>query len=70
MDECFCLCLERIHLGDTKRRSIAPNKKRSPKDVTLITKLRGDGIITTWTAKAVSTPSNDPQFVARTVTGM
>ncbi|PIK52023.1 hypothetical protein BSL78_11096 [Apostichopus japonicus] len=60
--------LQRIHLGDTKRRSIANHKKRSPKDVTLIAKLAGDGIITTWTAKAVSTPSNDPQFVARTVT--
>ncbi|XP_071851595.1 uncharacterized protein [Apostichopus japonicus] len=64
----FTGAIQRIHLGDTKRRSIANHKKRSPKDVTLIAKLAGDGIITTWTAKAVSTPSNDPQFVARTVT--
>ncbi|XP_071852675.1 uncharacterized protein [Apostichopus japonicus] len=50
-----------------KRHSVARRKRKSPKDVNLILQLPGEGFITTWTAKSTVIPSNETQFVARTV---
>ncbi|PIK52022.1 hypothetical protein BSL78_11095 [Apostichopus japonicus] len=50
-----------------KRHSVARRKRKSPKDVNLISQLPGEGFITTWTAKSTVIPSNETQFVARTV---
>ncbi|XP_071852676.1 uncharacterized protein [Apostichopus japonicus] len=50
-----------------KRHSVARRKRKSPKDVNLISQLPGEGFITTWTAQSTVVPSNETQFVARTV---
>lgn len=55
--------------SNEKRHSVARGKRRSPNDVKLISKLPGDGCVTTWTATSSIDSSNETIFVARSITG-